>query len=94
MEDRMSALLDTAYAQVYPERHADCLRNEMQGLADVIKAKHVAQIAATPAPAVPAGGFRYSTTGNYGMSCVRCGGTPDGQSHRGFVGRCTCGVAQ
>lgn len=27
----------------------------------------------------------------YGMSCARCGGTPNGQSWRGFVGQCACG---
>ena len=32
------------------------------------------------------------TYGNYGRSCVRCGGTPDGESHRGYVGKCRCGL--
>lgn len=31
-----------------------------------------------------------SSYGSYGLSCARCGGTPDGDSPRGFVGRCNC----
>lgn len=38
---------------------------------------------ATPADAIPYG---YA----YGSMCGRCGGTPTGRSHRGFVGVCAC----
>jgi len=37
----MSAILDEAYAQVYPERHADCLRNQMLAMNSLGPARRV-----------------------------------------------------
>lgn len=100
----MSAILESV---LDGERLADCARNdralanELQAMAltvpsrigqrrpltagekaqaDAFAAWQARRFAAAPIPA-----------SEYGMSCVRCGGTPSGESHRGFLGRCTCG---
>ena len=85
----MSALLDTAYAAVYPDRHLDCLRNDAEAAAEAMRAFLKSHATGRVARALDPKEYRY------GSSCMRCGGSPSGRDSRGgFVGRCNCGAGQ
>ena len=73
---------------------SNAMRDELQALADQIKARNAAFRAAFPQvfPREVMGPFRptYARGVSAYSGCGLCGGTPDGESHRGYVGTCNC----
>jgi hypothetical protein len=75
-----------------PEPTIMGLAAEMQALADRIKASRAQTGTTWPKAFVEAQKRLMQLPAHYQRSCTLCGGTSTGESHRGFVGACTCGV--